>query len=295
MVDGSGPLDAYKAVIVPDDVELSPAMAKKLAAYLKKGGRLVLSGASGLDPERQKFLLPVPARAEGMSPSQPDYVLPAPAFRGEGLSTPMVMYAAPVRLKADKKPGVQSLGVCHDSYFNRAWNHFSSHQHTPFRPQASGYDCGVMGGNVLYFAHPVFALYMGYGAVALKRYVVSALRAFLGDALTLESNLPSTARAHVMEQKKEKRYVCHLLYATPVARGGEMQLSGGTVATRRSIEVIEELLPLHDVEVALKLPRPVKRVTLEPQGAELPFATQGGRVRFRLDQFTCHQMVALHW
>ena len=73
-----------------------------------------------------------------------------------------------------------------------------------------------------------------------------------------------------------------------------MNLSGGTVsASGLSIEVIEELLPLHDVDITLANLPPIARVTLEPQGAELAFTREGDRLRLRLDKFTCHQMVVL--
>jgi hypothetical protein len=36
-----------------------------------------------------------------------------------------------------------------------------------------------------------------------------------------------------------------------------------------------------------------KRVTLEPQGKEIPFRMKDGRLELELDRFTCHQMVVI--
>ena len=74
-----------------------------------------------------------------------------------------------------------------------------------------------------------------------------------------------------------------------------MNLSGGTVtASGLTIEVIEELLPLGTTDVALANLPPISRVTLEPQGREISFVQQNGRLQLQLDGFTCHQMVVLH-
>jgi hypothetical protein len=68
-----------------------------------------------------------------------------------------------------------------------------------------------------------------------------------------------------------------------------MQLSGGNVSGGKSVEVIEDLPPLHDIEVTLRLP--VKSARLVPQDFPLMIETNGNRVTVRLPAFSCHQMV----
>ncbi len=63
----------------------------------------------------------------------------------------------------------------------------------------------------------------------------------------------------------------------------------------KPIEVIEDLVALRDVEVSLRLPKAATMATLEPQGKEIPLTMQGDRVKLRLDEFTCHQMVVFHY
>jgi hypothetical protein len=149
----------------------------------------------------------------------------------------------------------------------------------------------VRHGNILYFAHPVFRHYRAYGAVAYREFIVKAIRAFMGDTLTLSTNLPSTARITLTEQPEEKRHVLHLLYAPTVSRGGVMQLSGGNLSGGKSVEVIEDLPPLHDVEVKLRLP--VKSAKLVPQGGEVALTQSGEGVTLRVPKFSCHQMIEL--
>ena len=59
--------------------------------------------------------------------------------------------------------------------------------------------------------------------------------------------------------------------------------------------MIEDLLPLYDVQVELKLPRPIERATLEPQGKEIAFASENSHIVVALKEFACHQMIVLHY
>ena len=145
--------------------------------------------------------------------------------------------------------------------------------------------------SILYFAHPVFRHYRAYGAVAYREFIARAIRGFLGEALSVKTNLPSTARISLTSQPAENRHILHLLYAPTVSRGGMMNLSGGNTSGGKSVEVIEDLPPLHDIEITLRLP--VKTAILAPQGGELPLKKSGDRATLRLPAFSCHQMVEL--
>jgi hypothetical protein len=70
-----------------------------------------------------------------------------------------------------------------------------------------------------------------------------------------------------------------------------MQLSGGNVSGGKSVEVIEDLPPLHDVEVTLRLP--VKSAKLVPQDGEVALKQSGEGVTLRLPKFSCHQMIEI--
>jgi hypothetical protein len=70
-----------------------------------------------------------------------------------------------------------------------------------------------------------------------------------------------------------------------------MQLSGGNVSGGKSVEVIEDLPPLHDIDVTLQLP--VKSARLVPQGADISIEKSGHHVALRLPKFSCHQMIEI--
>jgi len=201
---------------------------------------------------------------------------------------PQVMYERSQRIKVTNGT---SLGQIFDPQFNRTWEHYCSHQHTPNREEPSGFDCGVRHDAILYFAHPVFRHYRSYGAVAYREFIVRSLRSFLGDAVSVATNLPSSARVTLTSQPEEKRHILHLLYAPTISRGGVIQLSGGNLSGGRSIEVIEDLPPLHDTEVTLRLPETARTARLVPQGNELTLTRLGDRISIHLPSFSCHQMI----
>jgi hypothetical protein len=200
------------------------------------------------------------------------------------------MYTRSERIKVTKG---QSLGQIYDPYFNRDFRHFCSHQHAPNRPEPSGYDCGVLCGSIAYLAHPVFTLYYGYGTVAHKEYVLAVINSLLGDARTLRTNLPSSARVTLSRQPDKHRRVVHLLYANKIARGAKMTLDP-SIRESSVLEIIEELEPLRSSRVEIGDSDLVTRATLEPQRIEIPLVRKNDVVEFTVDEFLCHQMIVLH-
>jgi hypothetical protein len=281
----------YKLLVLPDDVDVVPELEKKLKGYLKQGGKLFLTGDSGIDPERG-MLFDVGAQVGELSEFSPDYILPNEGLRADFVNRPMVMYAKSRRLKVTDGA---SLGEIYDPYFNRRWDHFCSHQHTPNRPEASGFCCGVRKGNIAYLAHPIFSIYRSYGQVALRQYFEKTLASLLVEDKSVSiSGLPSTGRVSLMHQAEAQRYVLHLLYANTINRGGVVDLHGGNVSSsQQSYEVIEDILPLYDLSGELKLDRAVRSVQLQPAGEALEFEQANGVIQFRVPSLLCHQMVSL--
>ena len=286
----------YKALILADDVLLDDAVKAKLEAFVKAGGKLILSGKSGMDVDHKAFQLDdalLPFTDSGVDGKfEPDYIKAAADFVPRKIETPFVMYEISRRIKA--KDGAESLGEIYEPYFQRRFDHFSSHQHTPYKPEGSGFDAGAMNENVLYFAHPVFSIYRGCGTVILKEFVVKAIRKFLGDIIPVETDLPSQGRVTLMEQEAENRYVLHLLYANTILRGGTFNRANGKSYGYAKMEVIDELNPIGPVSVKVRVPKAVNSVKLVPAGDAIDFTTEAdGSISFTVPQFTCHSMIEL--
>ncbi|MGZ0655706.1 alpha-amylase family protein [Coraliomargarita sp. W4R72] len=293
IIDSEMDFAAYKMLILPDDIDISSTLKTKIDHYVKNGGKLFITGESGMNAQGQRCF-DIGAELGELSEYHPDYLLPIPELQADFVHTPMIMYKKSRRLTVTD--GV-SLGDVYDPYFNREWNHFCSHQHTPARPEASGFSCGSRKGNVLYLAHPVFTIYRSYGQVALRQYISKALRSLLNDDNSIQlENFPSTGRISLMQQAKESRYVLHLLNANTINRGGASELHGGNLtAEQKSFEVIEDLKPIFDVNVSVQLSADIKTATLQPSGEAIDFTKVDDTVSFNIPKMHHHQMITFEY
>ncbi|HWQ54188.1 MAG TPA: hypothetical protein VN442_10925, partial [Bryobacteraceae bacterium] len=88
--------------------------------------------------------------------------------------------------------------------------------------------------------------------------------------------------AAINDQPRENRWVLHLLHYIPERRG-------------QDFDIIEDVIPIHDVKVSLRTPKTVRDVSLAPQGTALKFTTANGRTDFVLPKLEGHQMVAVRF
>lgn len=282
VVDRGSDLRRYKLLILPDVIRFDDALTRIVQTYLAHGGKVLMTGQSGLRDGGEGFAIDIGAEHFGVSPFDPDYMLPEADFRGDHIASPMVMYAPSQRIRATTG---RSLGQVFDPYFNRTAKHFCNHIHTPRRPEPSGFDCGVMLGNVIYLAHPVFSIYRDKGSVALKQVVRRSIEALLGTGRSVECSLPSYGRITLRQQASLRRHIVHLLCAAPMNRGTVMD---------KPIDVVEDIVPVHDVRVLVRGLPPIARATMEPQGVSLPIQQSDEGVKFMVPRLENHQMVVLH-
>ncbi|MCY0879894.1 MAG: beta-galactosidase trimerization domain-containing protein [Firmicutes bacterium] len=155
IVDPEADLTGYRVVILPDRVPVNESLATKLTRYHAQGGAILASFESGLaSGEFSRAVLGV--IREGEAPYSPDYLLPR-GHLGRGLpETEHVMYQRGVQVRVE--PGFDIACETIIPYFNRTWEHFCSHRHTPSSGRP-GYPGVVTGPGTVYFAHPVFSQY----------------------------------------------------------------------------------------------------------------------------------------
>jgi len=291
VIDDEMDFSKYKVIILPDEVHVDSLLKVKLDSYLKEGGKLFLTGESGIG-DKGEALFDIGAELGEISVFSPDFIQPEKQYSSDFLSSPIVMYTPGRRLKVNSG---KSLGKVFDPYFNRTYDHFCSHQHTPYKPEFSSYDCGVITNNLVYIPHKIFTLYRAYGAVVYKDFIIKSLKELIGDKQTVSTNLPSTARLILTKQENKNRKILHLLYGNTVTRGGAMNMEGGVGGNSsppKSVEIIEELLPLYDIEVRIRTVKP-ENVFLEPQHVVVDFQWKNGLLLLNIEKFTCHQMISL--
>ncbi len=278
VIDLDSDLHLYKLVILPDVIAVDDALKSRIDAYVAKGGRVLLTGKSGL--RDGKFLFDIGADWQGTSGmTGGDYLLPAPALRADGVNDPLFMYFPSEQITPTSGT---SLGSIYDPYFDRTPRHFSGHVNAPSQPAATPYSAGVTNGGFTYLAHPIFSCYHRAGAVAMLEIAENAIRQALGSPRTVTTTLPRAGRVTVRTQPGQNRDVVHLLHATPALRGN---LRGS------NIQPIQDLITLTDIKVDLAPTANVKVVNLVPEGTTIPYTLNNGRLHFTVPAVRGHQMV----
>ena len=148
VVDVTGDLQQYELLILPDEVALDEPAVRRVRAYLRDGGSILVSGMSGLDPSGTKLLLPeLGIQPHGLSPYQVTYIRFGRQISSDVPATDHVMYEKGIR--ATPSGGAEVLARVVEPYFDRAWDHFSSHNQTP-GDRVSRYAAAVRKGRAAY-------------------------------------------------------------------------------------------------------------------------------------------------
>ena len=277
IIDSEADFSTYCVLILPDEIPVSAALAKKLQAYLADGGAVLASHKSGLNPEGTAFALEEwGVSYKGDAPYNPDFIVPGEKI-GAGLNpTEHVMYLRGLEVSANAGSAV--LAQVKVPYFNRTHEHFCSHRHTPSSGKI-GYPGIVKTGRVIYFAHPIFTQVQDNSPRWCKRLLLNALDMLLPEPL-LRHNGPSSILTTLNEQPAQNRTVLHLLHYIPERRND-------------SFDVIEDVIPLFDVNVSVRASKSVGKVTCVPEMLPMNFEQRDGRVGLTLPKLAGHQMIVL--
>lgn len=281
LLDPESDFSRYRLLILPDAVPVDKDLARKIEAYVAAGGRVLLTGRSGIDPDAG-FVFDVGARWVGTSEmTGGDYLLPIEGLRAEDIADPLFMYAPSEQIALVDGEG---LGEVFHPYMDRRPQHFSGHVNAPSRPDPNGFAAGSAKGGFVYCAFPIFSCYHRVGAVAMLEIAEKLVDRALGAPRLIRAGLPRAGRATVRRQAAHGRDVVHLLFATPALRGN---LDGS------AIQPIQDLVEIRDIPVDLEADGAVDRVRLVPEDEDLPFGIEGDRVRFVVPRLLGHQMVEI--
>lgn len=55
------------------------------------------------------------------------------------------------------------------------------------------------------------------------------------------------------------------------------------------MEIIEDIIPIHNTYASIMFDKKADSVTLFPQNRKIRFEQKDGRVEFNIDEFECHQ------
>lgn len=279
IIDSLSDFSKYKLIIMPDNIVVNSELKEKIDNYIKNGGKIIASYKSGLDKESNKFELDsLGVRFVSEAEYSPDFIVPEGEI-GEGLyNMEYTMYMK--GLKVENTLIGQPLSYANNPYFNRTWEHFCSHLHTPSSGERA-YPAIVGTESSIYFSHPIFSQYEANAPKWCKILVSNAIKMLIGDSIVV-SNLPSTALITLNEQKKEKRFILHVLHYIAQRKGP-------------TIDIIEDKIPLYNSEFSLALNKDIKGIKLVPNNTELKWKLEDGRVKFAVEKIEGHQMIEIEY
>ncbi|MFW5980456.1 MAG: alpha-amylase family protein [Halanaerobiaceae bacterium] len=295
IIDTKSDFSDYELLILPDKIRIEDNVSDKIASYLNSGGKIIASFESGLNPDKNGFnikelgieLKPEQTIAEDGEPAAgrdfsgnayTEYILPEEEI-GSGLpKTEHAMYKKGLEIQV--KNETEIMAQVFSSYFNRTWEHFCSHRQTPSSGKID-YPGIVKNNNCIYFAHPIFEQYNKNAPAWCKQLVLNALDMLLTDQI-ISHNGPTTLTVTVNEQQEENRQIIHLLNYIPERKSED-------------IDIIEDIIPLYNLDISFKISEKVERLVQVPAGKNIDFEQKDGRIKFTLPELKGHQMIEVNF
>ncbi|MHB0999547.1 MAG: alpha-amylase family protein [Armatimonadota bacterium] len=277
-IDFDMDLSRYKVIVLPDVIRLKPDQASKLNSYVAAGGKILASYHSGMGESGFGFVLnDMPAAVKGDSEFSPDFLVAGEEINDGIAAAEYVMYERGLELHA--LPDAKSLAEVWKPYFNRTWEHYCSHSHTPVEGPA-GYPGIVANEHAVYVGYPIFAMYKRHGARVYRDMVVNALKLLMpDDGKLVNTNAPTTLETTLNYQPEEDRYVLHALHYIPERR-------------HSTIDIIEDVIPIYDVKFDLLFPDGYNKARIEPDGIDLDVTRSGDRLQITIPEIRGHTMVS---
>ena len=265
--------EKYDLIVLPDIAKIDAQLSKKLDAYVKQGGAVLATGYSGLNDDATALTWKsLPVVPHGISLFETTYMRFGKPISDDVPDSDHVLYDTTVRVTPAK--GAKALGSIVEPYFERRWDHFSSHAQTP-TDKVSQYALATIKGKIAHIAAPVFGSFAKNGNYPLRLLVRNVIELLI-EAPLLRVAAPTSTEATVMRQKN--RTIVHLLQYCPERRTKELDL-------------VEDIVPLYDVPMSLASSKAPKKVYLAPEMDAIEFEHLAGRVNLRVPKVNGHAMV----
>ena len=277
VIDEESEFEKYRLIILPDEVIITPKLKAKLEEYVNNGGKILATGASGkdgdhfaLDGMRLKFL--------GRNEFEPYYIFPKERFAKSIPDFEYFNYCAGEKIEVLDKSYEILAGVA-VPYFNREWNHFCSHRQTPVEKRTDIPEMVYNNKNMIYMSSYIFKSYWENGNKVFRDFIENAINVLLPERI-FASNLPSTAEVTVRRNDEGRGVVVNIL---------------NNILQRRvqKQDIMEDVIPLYNIKVSIKLDKPVSRVFSPQDGTEYKFKYSSGRIELVIPEISGYRMLVI--
>jgi hypothetical protein len=266
----------YKVLVFPDDIAFSDEIARRVREHIARGKAVISSGTSGLDSEKNGFVLEQEwgIRYEGENEYDPAYFITGNKYDRDLPGMPLSLYSEGI--DTEPFPGTSVEAHLVKPYFNKQWDGEYAFYYTP--PDAvTEKPALTVNGKVAHFSHRIFTGYSRQAPVELRTIFSNVLNDFLPDPVFKAENLPSFARVFVTEQPG--RRMVHILSYLPEMRGTRTQM-------------IEEPVELHNVRISLRNEgQSPRKVYLAPGKKSLTFRVSYGYVNVTIPECNGYSLV----
>lgn len=279
VIDSTQDLGQYKLIILPDTIfPLKKDLEEKIQSYVEGGGAVISSYRSGILEEDGRTASFLPAIIGADAEYSPDFIDMKGEMARDIPEMEFVMYKRAANL-SPKEAGDTLLETM-VPYFNRTWEHYCSHKHTPCSYE-KGTPALVKKGRVYQFAHPVFQIQEEFATSWLKQLLKNVVSEAVGVPL-VSHNGPSSLEFKLNHQPEKRRYILHALFYIPVRKSSRMEL-------------VEDVIPLYQIQVSAALNAAVKTVTEVPGGEAMEFrkGEEAGRIQFTIPKISGHTMIEI--
>lgn len=267
--------DDYKLLIFPDDVVFTTEIKRRVEKHLNRGGKILASSHSGLDPEKKHFAIPSwPAIYSGDISYDPVYFMPGGTF-AKGLPDMVLsLYASGAKVKAAAEAQSEMYYV--KPYLTAGWDGMRTNFYNA--PQAVTDEPFILRtDNIVYVSGKIFTGYGNRAPIQLRQIVENILNYLVPDPVIRCAGLPSFARAFV-QYKAQSCTLVHLLSYCPEKRCNAIAL--------------EDRITVLNSKISLRIGNTnIRNVYLAPAKEPLPFEIVNGYCTVTIPQFSGYALV----
>lgn len=140
-------------------------------------------------------------------------------------------------------------------------------------------------GAVVYFAGAIDKDYLKLSFPELKWLIADAVRFVAQKPLSIHLKAPMSVEITAFRRNNGSQLVIHLV---------NYQLETGKTLISRDFEsrhLVQEIIPVHDLELTLRVDGEVKKVCLQPENIALSFQKKKDEIKIAIPGLKCHSMV----
>jgi hypothetical protein len=267
--------ERYGLLILPDELEVTSALAARLRLFIEAGGAVIAAHEGGVVAGSDKsWLEPYGFRYAGKSPFKPAYLVPKEKFTGDIPEYQYALYGGASQWNASSPSVVVAqLG---EPLFQRSGAHYTSHRQSPFH-HTTEYAAMARSGKVGLIGFPIGQSYFDTGYWVYRDALRHLLRAVHPVPL-VETNAPLNTEITV--NKQGQRYLVHVVNFSP-SRG-----------TPKHPTFHDEPVPLADVTVTLNVAASLKSARCAISGARLVIRRSAqGSLQVTVPKAPVHEIV----